>query len=338
MGTSRRTAAAAAGAGMVALSAGTAVRTAARRIGRRPVTDVDDLLSSPPESDVRTDVVATSDGGRIHLVSAGPADAPLVLLCHGVLLRWWVWNPLFHLLANDHRLVAWDMRGHGRSHSGTRGVTMGAVGTDLVEVLEHLGTNPAVVVGHSMGGMAALRAAIDHEDRLLDQLSGLVLTATSADALTFRSLSGSATALIGGLGRVLGRPDAALPFGPADLATVAVRMSFGSSPSSRAVDQVRRMVASTRRSTSVEAARAIAQFEAVGRLGSIDVPTSIVVGTDDRLTPSVHARRLKAELTGTTPSLFEFDGCGHQVMQERPTDLADVIRHHTGVTAKAKAG
>ena len=72
----------------------------------------------------------------LHAVVTG--TGPPVVLLHGVTLQWWVWSAVIRLLRSDHRVIAWDMRGHGESKAGTRGVTLEACADDLAQILIEL--------------------------------------------------------------------------------------------------------------------------------------------------------------------------------------------------------
>ena len=118
-----------------ATAAGLGVRARGQHIANTTDPELDPLLEAP--EGVSHHRLATFDGGAVHVAELG--QGPPVMLCHGVTLQWEVWSPLFRLLAEDHRVLAWDMRGHGESHAGDEGVSLRAVATDLVTVLSTLG-------------------------------------------------------------------------------------------------------------------------------------------------------------------------------------------------------
>ncbi len=81
-------------------------------------------------------------------------------------------------LAGAYRIVCPDLRGHGRSETPAQAWTVVDLAHDLARILDTLEIDAAVVVGHSLGGMAALQMALRYPDRL----RGLVLLSTSAEA------------------------------------------------------------------------------------------------------------------------------------------------------------
>ena len=117
--------------------------------------------------DVRHRQVATN-GISMHVAEAGPADGPVVLLCHGFPETWWSWrHQLAPLAAAGWHVVVPDMRGFGGTTAPDDPrayTTLHHVG-DLVGLLDELGASDAVVVGHDWGAPVAWQAAIVRPDR-----------------------------------------------------------------------------------------------------------------------------------------------------------------------------
>lgn len=305
---------------MAGLAGGAAVRVNGRRLRGRTDPELDTLLEIP--DDVVHHHLASSDGGTIHVVEHGEGR-PVVLL-HGVTLQWWVWSALFRLLEDRYRVLAWDMRGHGESITGDDGVTLEAVADDLAVVLEELDLTDAIVVGHSMGGMALARFCADHHEVLAARVGGLMFLATSAASMALPGLAGGAVGAANLVARIMtdGR---SMRYGwnDSDLSAVLIRRVFGKHVTSKAIDEVRRMLSEVEPRTAAEAGAAIATHDVRAALAHVDVPTLVVVGTDDHLTPVAHAKIVAEEVTGAR--LHVLDGIGHQVMQEDPVALAALV-------------
>ncbi|GAA1448322.1 hypothetical protein GCM10009641_76090 [Mycobacterium cookii] len=108
---------------------------------------------------------------RVGVWEADAPDAPSALLVHGITASHRSWQWLAELLPGV-RLIAPDLRGRGRSHPGTpAGHPPGMAGhaDDMVAVLDHLGVDRTLVVGHSMGAFVGVVLADRHPDRV-DQL------------------------------------------------------------------------------------------------------------------------------------------------------------------------
>ncbi|MGW4667540.1 alpha/beta fold hydrolase [Streptosporangium sandarakinum] len=101
---------------------------------------------------------ATGDG-RLAYREAG-AGQPVVLL-HGGFLSGDMWDDQLPVLARDHRVIVPDARGHGGSSNATGPFRHT---DDLAALLRHLDTDPAVLVGVSMGGAVAVDTALEHPE------------------------------------------------------------------------------------------------------------------------------------------------------------------------------
>ena len=105
-------------------------------------------------------------GVRIRYVEQGVGE-PVVLL-HGMggTLETWTTTGIFHKLAKDHRVVAFDLRGHGRSSRPHDPAQYGReMGLDVVRLLDHLGIARVHVVGYSLGGMITSQVLTLHPER-----------------------------------------------------------------------------------------------------------------------------------------------------------------------------
>jgi len=102
--------------------------------------------------------VTTKDGVQIFYKDWGPRDAPVIHFHHGWPLSADDWDAqLLFFLAQGFRVVAHDRRGHGRSSQVWDGHDMDHYADDVAAVVEHLGTQGAVHVGHSTGGGEVVR-------------------------------------------------------------------------------------------------------------------------------------------------------------------------------------
>src|SRR4051812_42066479 len=113
------------------------------------------------------DTSFVSNGVRIHYVEQG--DGSPVILLHGIggsLDRWRV-VPIFDDLARDHRVIAVDQRGHGRSGKPHETAAYGReMALDVVRLLDHLGISKAHVVGYSLGATVTSQLLTLHPERV----------------------------------------------------------------------------------------------------------------------------------------------------------------------------
>ncbi|MGE8306627.1 alpha/beta fold hydrolase [Pseudomonas sp. B21-031] len=102
--------------------------------------------------------VTTKDGVQIFYKDWGPRDAPVIHFHHGWPLSADDWDAqLLYFLAQGFRVVAHDRRGHGRSSQVWDGHDMDHYADDVAAVVDHLGIQGAVHVGHSTGGGEVVR-------------------------------------------------------------------------------------------------------------------------------------------------------------------------------------
>ncbi len=306
-------AAAAVGVGAVALHF--AERDAASRIRARHDDDLDPLYVLP-DGVTHLDV-PTHDGGSVHVLKAG-AGRPLVLL-HGVTLAAEVWAPLFHLVRDRFTIYALDVRGHGQSIVGSDGIGRRAAAHDLATVLDTLDLDDAIVVGHSMGGMIIGEFCGAHPDVLDARVGGLLFCNTATANLVPPAVLGP---VLAGGRRLAARTASGhpLPRVPADRNLVMSRVAFGANPSGAAVEQVSRLGLAVDPTRYVGLWVDLLDLDTRAALAGVRQPASVLVGSRDMLTPVPHAKRIVAALPD--PELHVLAGAGHQIMQERPRELA----------------
>ncbi|MCB5181602.1 alpha/beta fold hydrolase [Streptomyces antimicrobicus] len=277
----------------------------------------------------------SADGARLHVEVHGEDGAPTVVLAHGWTCSTAFWAAQIRELSRDHRVVAYDQRGHGRSPAATEHSTT-ALADDLVAVLRATLADGerAVVAGHSMGGMTVMAAA--RRPEFVAHTAGAVLCSTGSARLLeeARVLPLPAGPLRTRLTRAVTGSRA--PFGPVTPVSKAllkyVTMAPGAAPDK--VDACARVV----QACPVPARRAwaavLAGLDLDGDVRSLHVPTAVVGGTADRLTPVGHARALAAALPQCV-GLTELTGIGHMAPVEAPEAVSDVIRELTR-TAETK--
>jgi pimeloyl-ACP methyl ester carboxylesterase len=275
-------------------------------------------------SDLEHHFVTTGDGGRIHAVDAGAG--PAIVFIHGITLGVGVWARQFRQLTGTHRVIAVDLRGHGQSMGGSGGYSFERLADDIVTVLEHLEVTGAVVVGHSMGGMVLQIAAIRRADALKARVAGIVLLATDAGPTIPGPVGrpmGIATARVAWRAARFAERHGKGVYPDSDLATWGARVCFGAHPNPADVELVRSISAAVSPRAMAELLGPLFEFDVRTDLGRIELPTLVVVGTRDLLTPPRRARDVAARIPGARLEVLE--GCGHLVMLERADTLDDLL-------------
>jgi pimeloyl-ACP methyl ester carboxylesterase len=110
----------------------------------------------------------TSDGTRLWYELRGPADGPVVVLCDGVACDGYAWKYLSPRLEKTYRVLHMHYRGHGRSGlpRDLGRSTLPVLATDHIELMDALGLEEAVWIGHSMGCQLVLELAFRHGERV----------------------------------------------------------------------------------------------------------------------------------------------------------------------------
>ncbi|MCI0846848.1 MAG: alpha/beta hydrolase [Chloroflexi bacterium] len=106
-----------------------------------------------------SDEWATVDGLNFHYRDWGGSGRPLVLL-HGLASTCHIWDLVAPILAEDHAVIALDLRGHGESDKPNHGYDFASVSKDVLGVIGQRGEDAPVVIGHSWGGSVALELAV----------------------------------------------------------------------------------------------------------------------------------------------------------------------------------
>jgi pimeloyl-ACP methyl ester carboxylesterase len=318
------------GLGAAGLALGAGAWAVQRRAGRRIAADPERLVL---ERDVegRPMAVRTADGTRLHAEVFGPDGAPTIVLVHGwtCALRFWQYQLLD--LQRDLRVVAYDQRGHGRSEAPVdRDYSIEAFASDLDAVLAACvpAGERAVIAGHSLGAMAIVAWAGRANGRLGDRVAAAALVNTGvgdliSETLIVRMPNGRARRALGAA--LLSAP-APLPSRPANLLDGALRqiaMSRSASPAQVAF--CTEMVLECNPNTRAGCGASLSRLDLRDAVTELDVPTLVIGGERDRLTPPIHSERLAEALP--QPIGFELiEAVGHMAPIEAHEEVSDRLR------------
>lgn len=217
-----------------------------------------------------------NQGVRIYWDEQGEGE-PLLLIM-GLAYTSHMWYRSRHVLAAQHRTLAFDNRGVGRSDVPAGPYTIAAMASDAAAVLDAAEVESAHVFGVSMGGMIAQEFALQYPNRV----RSLILGCTAA----------------GGPGVVRAEPEAIQMLmtrdmmSPEQAAEAAVPFIYDSATPRERIDEdlaIRRPWFS-RPEAYVAQLQAILAWEAYSRLSAIPVPTLVIHGESDRLVPSGNAK------------------------------------------------
>jgi len=325
------------GVGAAALGAATTaagVRLAARRLRARPDPEANEDLGALPPEDLTPAV--SFDGTELAVRAAGPEGAPAVVFSHGFSLDLTTWYYQWRHLADRYRVVLFDHRGHGRSGRPPDGdFSLRSMGRDIRAILDRaVPQGPAVLVGHSLGGMALLSFAEEFPQEFGTRVAAVVLADTAASDLVREALgdlgSRAERAIRPILWRVTGNVDRSdrvrriVQQRGADLALLLARVTnFGPDASPSQVDHVSRLSASAPVEVWVQTARDLVDLDLREALANITVPCLVVVGDRDLLTPKASAEALRDALPhGRAVAIAR---AGHLSMMERHQTFNEIL-------------
>jgi pimeloyl-ACP methyl ester carboxylesterase len=264
--------------------------------------------------DARAFKVERPDGAVLDGVVLG--SGPTVVLSHCWTGSRTSWEAVAaRLVAAGRQVVLYDQRGHGASTLGPDNPTVDALGEDLAAVLETVDARDAVLAGHSMGGMAIQALAITRPDVVAERVTAVVLAGTAGFGVAGGPLAGPSHLVFGDrrvewlmasrFGPALCR--GAVGRHPRQAHLVATRDAYLSLPTD------------VRRSFLI----ALQDMDFRAGLASVAVPTTVVIGSRDLLTPPRLGRALAAAIPGAR--LVELPGVGHMLPYEEPDQLAEII-------------
>jgi pimeloyl-ACP methyl ester carboxylesterase len=289
--------------------------------------------------------VTSSDTTTLAGQAWGDADDPVVVLVHGLGMSVESWGAVPELLAGDHRVLAYDLRGHGSSGAGAhRDYSLDAHGADLEAVLDAV-VEPgrrAVLVGSSLGGGIIVHAA--HQDRL-QQVAGVVFAGSGASGITVPGLPArglpdpvAAGLRTGWLQLLRLAAVAAKHLGPvvplSDRATR--RAAFTDDTPQPVIEQTRADFVRTRREALARTTLASVSHNGVRHASRLAVPALVLHGDRDPEVPNEEARALVDRLPDA--ELVTFPGRGHMLALTNPGAVAEHVRRWTDRTgARAEA-
>lgn len=278
--------------------------------------------------------VRSADGTRIHAEAFGAAGAPTIVLAPGWTEQLSIWaSVITELTARGLRVVAYDLRGHGESGPAAGDdYSLERFGEDVEAVLR-AGLEDgerATVVGHSLGGMAIAAWAKHHDVR--EHACGAALLNTGFSDMIADSH------VLPQLSRFVGEPavrrlflgsGAPVPPFSSPLGHTAIRyLAFGPSATSGQVAFYERMLISCPPHVRAACGLAISDMNLQDAVARLTLPTLILAGRQDRLTPPSHAHRIARALP-ELERLIELPETGHMSPLERPAEvsaaLADLV-------------
>jgi 3-oxoadipate enol-lactonase len=222
----------------------------------------------------------------------GPAGAPVLMLIHGVTVTAELnWGKVFAPLSRHFRVVAMDLRGHGDGIPAGFRFRLEDCADDVAALAEVLGIDGFVTVGYSMGGMVAQLVARRHAP----MVSGLVLCATARNVLGSPAEKLAALALPSTAAAIRWNP----LLQPVSAEILGLTL-LGPVDDPAAAAWTRAQLRRTPLSTALSAVQAVCEFSSHTWISQINIPTAVLITTQDRIVPPRRQRKLAAAIPGAS--------------------------------------
>lgn len=225
------------------------------------------------------------NGQQIHVHEEGSPTGKVALLIHGWGSSWYAVSPLLPLLRQRYRCLAVDLPGYGASPHGPGRTTIAGYADLLETLIGQITTQPAVLVGHSMGGMISLMIALKHPELvermvlLCPTISGNLSLLINLTLFPFVVLERFplTNVIVGVFEPLVGITDRLL------------RAPLFADRTDISNEDYERIKADTRRRDQgrirAECFRAMRENDLRGKLGPIDIPSLVIWGMEDNTVP-----------------------------------------------------
>jgi pimeloyl-ACP methyl ester carboxylesterase len=250
----------------------------------------------------------------IFVMERGQRDRLPVLFVHGFPFSHKIWLNQIEVVSRDYYAIAYDVRGHGESYVGDGQFTVEGHVDDLFSLLDAMKLPRVVVIGLSMGGYIALRALEREPDRFLAAV--LCDTRSEADSSDAKLKRHANILLV--------KREGSEVFADRFLQAIFAEKSYVTKPD--AVELVRQIIARTPPLSIAGTLLALAgRTDTTGSLSNIGIPTLILVGEHDGITPPSAAEAMHALIPHS--ELHVVPAAAHMSNLENPEFFNEKLLH-----------
>jgi len=266
------------------------------------------------------DINITVDGLTICYDDLGVGQIP-VLFIHGFPFDKSMWQPQVDYLKSSHRVIAYDLRGFGKSSADKEEASMRLFADDLIKFMDALAIDRAVVCGLSMGGYILLNAI----QRFPKKFAAIILSGAQciADNKEVKEKRNKTIQQIkaGGLN---------------DFAEGFIKNTFckdSLTDKKEVVGRIKKVILSTAPSTITGTLTALAErYATCSFLTDISVPALILCGNEDVITPLAQSEFMQSKIKNST--LHSIDKAGHLSNLEQPDKFNNLVNNFISGLAK----
>lgn len=254
--------------------------------------------------------MAKINGTELFYIDVGPRLAPTIVFIHGFPLDHTMWQAQLDYFSKKYRCVAPDLRGFSKSALYGNDFTIDLLADDVNALMEFLGIERGTICGFSMGGYVAFALWRKYSHRF----NKLILVDTKATRDSPETLSNRYN-LIEQVSK------------NGVQAVIAMQLDKLIHPRSQKTPlsaKIRKMMRATPAGNIIHAIRAIIlRADAISSLATINVPTCIIVGENDQLTPPSEAETIRDRIPNAQMHIIK--NSGHMSPMESPHEANDII-------------
>lgn len=257
------------------------------------------------------DIEVKIDDAEICYDDFGESTIPVIFV-HGFPFNKSSWQPQMDFLKNKYRVIAYDIRGFGKSTSGEQEMSMNLFADDLIQMMDVLQIKKAIVCGLSMGGYILLNAI----NRYPERFHAIILSDTQciADSAEAREKRYKTIKQI--------ETDGLIEFAEGFIKNVFCQESLNNKKD--LPEKIKNIILSTKPKTVTDTLAALAKrHEKCFSLNEISVPALILCGKEDVVTPPVQSEFLHAHIKDSKYHIL--DNAGHMANLEQANEFNRII-------------
>ncbi len=251
----------------------------------------------------------------------GPEDAPVIIFIHGFPFNKSMWKQQMEALKSSYRTIAYDVRGHGNTEIGDKKFSIDLFADDLVDMMDKLNLDTAILCGLSMGGYIALNAVEKYPDRF----EALILSNTQCTADTPE-----------GIEKRIKTIQSIKETGVEKYADESIKNLFlpaSLNVKQKAVAAVKQMIINTSQQSLCSTLLALAERkETCTNLDEINIPVLVMVGKEDKITPPPTALMMHEKIHDSR--MYVLDHAGHLANIENQYEFNYQLRAFVDLVAK----
>lgn len=259
-------------------------------------------------SDLKNNIRIAVDNIMISYTEEGKNGAPVIIFIHGFPFNKSMWKMQMEALKDKYRPIAYDIRGHGDSDSGTSEFSIDLFVSDLLTFMDVLRIDKTILCGLSMGGYIALNAVEHYPERF----DALILSDTQCIADTPEAKEKRMKAIDSI------KKNGVEKYADESLKNLFAPLSF--TTRKEEIAAVRQMIVKIPEQSLCNTLQALSvRKETCNKLSEIKVPSLIMVGKEDIITPPAAAHLIHEKIRNSIHSII--DHAGHLSNMENPREF-----------------